>query len=205
MNDVTAYDRLRELLDATSVETRYGAFRALWAMNKSDALVKGENMGGFSYHILKTDGPPMIHVTRSFRPEVVLFGRDQHFSTPLVLEAGNRILVNADEGDKVTVSRFAPGQTDQKRVVSTKVDDVIRAIVELGGAYPDVVLALQQAKMSHSLPGRFEVDAVPNSARVFHRKETDEETTTADEESDEPSIEVANPLPELFSGKQRRK
>ncbi len=162
MQDVAAYDQLRELLDVPSAETRYGAFRALWAMNANDSLVKGEDLGGqFNYHLLSTNGPPMIHVTRSLRPEIVLFGHDQRFETPLILEAGKDILVNADDGDKVTVSRFAVGQPDQKRVVSDKVDDVIRAIVELGGTYPDVVLALQQAKNSRSLVGRFEVDAIP--------------------------------------------
>ena len=112
----------------------------------------------------------MIHVTRSFRPEVVLFGHEQRLETPLVLEAGKSILVKADAGDKVTVSRFVVGQPDQKRVVSTKVDEVIRAIVELGGTYPDVVQALQQAKTSHALASRFEVDALPDGDRAYRQR-----------------------------------
>ncbi len=129
-----------------SAETRYGAFRALWAMNARDPLVQGETLGGFNYHVMSTDGPAMIHVTRSFRPEIVIFGHEQSLKTPLAIEAGNNILINASEGEEITISRFVIGQADQKRVVSNKVDDVIRAIVELGGTYPDVVLALQQAK-----------------------------------------------------------
>jgi hypothetical protein len=204
MQDVAAYDQLRELLDVPSAETRYGAFRALWAMNPNEALVKGEDLGGqFGYHLLTTTGPPMIHVTRSLRPEIVLFGYDQRFITPLMLEAGKDILVNADESGKVTVSKFAVGQPDQKRLVSDKVDDVIRAIVELGGTYPDVVLALQQAKTSKSLVGRFEVDAIPDTGRAYRQKDgaagDDEEEESGDR------IEVANPLPELFSGRKTRK
>ena len=46
-------------------------------------------------------------------------------------------------------------------------DDVVRAIVELGGTYPDVVQALQEAKAAACLQGRFEVDAVPESGRSY--------------------------------------
>ncbi len=147
MDDMAAHDELMNLLEVPSSETRYGAFRALWAMNSNDPLIRGENLGGqFGYHVLNTSGPPMIHVTRSFRPEVVVFGHEQTLEAPFVLEAGKSILVKATSGDKVTVSKFVVGQPDQKRVVTTKVDEIIRAIVELGGTYPDVVQALQQAK-----------------------------------------------------------
>jgi hypothetical protein len=208
MDDVAAFDELRSLLDVSSVETRYGAFRAMWAMNPNEPLVRGEKLGGqFSYHVLASSGPPLIHVTRSFRPELVMFGHEQHFTTPLVLDAGKSIMINAAEGsDKVTVSKFAVGEPDQKRVVSTKIDEVIRAIVELGGTYPDVVQVLQQAKTSQSLPGRFEVDAIPDANRSYIRKETevaedtDSEADASIDETKKPErIEVANPLPELFS------
>ena len=175
MDDGGAYDQLRALLDVPGAETRYGAFRALWAMNPRDPVVQGETLGGFNYHVLSTNGPPMIHVTRSFRPEIVIFGHEQSLRTPLAIEAGNNILINASEGEEITVSRFVVGQADQKRIVSTKVDDVIRAIVELGGTYPDVVLALQQAKTAHALTGRLEVDAVPAGGRRYHRKENEQE------------------------------
>ncbi len=205
MQDVAAYDELCALLEVPSAETRYGAFRALWAMNAEDPLVKGEDLGGeFGYHLLGTSGQPMIHVTRSLRPEIVLFGHDQRFVTPLVLEAGKDILVNGEQSGKITVSRFAVGEADQKRIVSDKVDDVIRAIVELGGAYPDVVLALQQAKASHVLPGRFEVDALPDTGRSYRQKEGSGDGD-GDDHSASDRIEVANPLPELFQGRRTRK
>ena len=63
-----------------------------------------------------------------------------------------------------------------------KVDDVIRAIVELGGTYPDVVQALQQAKSSHALASRFEVDALPDGDRAYRHKDEG----PADGEPDEP-------------------
>lgn len=199
MADLAAHDELLNLLEVPSSETRYGAFRALWAMNANDPLIRGENLGGqFSYHVLGTTGPPMIHVTRTFRPEVVVFGHEQVLQTPFVLEAGKSILIKGTAPDKVTVSKFSVRQSDQKRAVSAKVDDVIRAIVELGGTYPDVVQALQQAKANGSLVAKFEVDALPDGEREYRQKSMaaggDGEAVLGEER-----ITVANPLPNLFS------
>jgi len=170
MDDLVAADQLRELLNGSSAETRYGAFRALWAMRRNDPTVMGELLGGqFSYHVLDTSGAPMIHVTRSRRPEIVLFGKDQCLRPPFVLEAGNQIMVVGAESGQVAVSKFAVNAMDQKRIVSNRVDDVIRAIVELDGTYPDVVQALQEAGQKEALISRFEVDAVPEAGRSYDR------------------------------------
>ncbi|MEI8371338.1 MAG: flagellar basal body P-ring protein FlgI [Planctomycetota bacterium] len=167
MRDTTAYDQLRELLGVPSAETRYGAFRALTVMCPDDSLVKGENFEQFSYHVLDTKGPVMIHVTRNRHAEVVLFGVNQRFLTPLVLNAGNQIMVTGNKEGEISVSKFVPHEADQKRTVSNRIDDVIRAIVELGGTYPDVVQALQEAKAAGCLEGRFEIDALPETGRSY--------------------------------------
>ena len=203
MADLAARDELINLLEVPSSETRYGAFRALWAMNPNDSLIRGENLGGqFGFHMLGTKGPTMIHVTRSYRPEVVIFGHEQKLQTPFVLEAGKSILVKGTAPDKVTVSRFAVGKPDQKRLVSSNVDEIIRAIVELGGTYPDVVQALQHAKNNHALAARFEVDALPDGDREYRHKDgLAEGSVTA---SDDGHVVVANPLPELFLSRKRK-
>ena len=67
-----------------------------------------------------------------------------------------------------------PHEADQKRVVSSRVDDVIRAIVELGGTYPDVVQAIQEAKAAGCLEGRFEIDALPEAGRSYEATTDDE-------------------------------
>ena len=203
MDDLAAYEALREMLSVTSAETRYGAFRALWAMNSRDPLVKGENLGDqFGFHVLATKGPPMVHLSRSFRSEVVLFGQEQTLRTPLVLEAGPEILVNSQGGDQITVSRFSATDADQKRVVAPRLEDVIRAIVELGGTYPDVVQALQMAKAKDYLESRLEVDAIPQAGRSYDRVAGKEDGAKAKDEGGYP----ANPLPTLFAklGKPER-
>jgi flagellar basal body P-ring protein FlgI len=207
MDDVMAYDALRSMLDVKSAETRYGAFRALWAMNAHDPFLRDEFLGKqFHYHAIDVAGPDMVHVTRSYLPEIVLFGKEQCFKTPLVLDAGKKILVNGKADGKVTVSRFTAGDEPQKREVSTRVDEVIHAIVELGGTYPDVVQALQQAKAAGALPGRFEVDALPQPGRRYDRDvqqaSAAAETGEAAAENAPAELEIATPLPDLF-GRQR--
>ena len=180
MRDSAAYDQLRELLGAPSAETRYGAFRALTTMCPEDSLVKGEEFGGqFSYHVLDTKGPAMIHVTRSRRAEVVLFGLNQQLHPPLALNAGNQIMVTSTAAGEISVSKFVPHEADQKRIVSNRVDDVIRAIVELGGTYPDVVQALQEAKAAGCLEGRFEIDALPETGRSYEATQDESEKDAA--------------------------
>jgi hypothetical protein len=83
-------------------------------------------------------GPDMVHVTQSHLPEIVLFGKDQQLKLPVMVDAGRSILVNGMNGDRITVSRFTSGAEPKQQVVSTRVDEVIRAIVSLGGTYPDV-------------------------------------------------------------------
>ena len=192
---------MTELLHVSSSETRYGAFRALWTMNSGDPMVQGERLGGqISYHLLNVEGPAMVHVTRSFRPEVVLFGADQRFELPMVLDAGPNILVNGLSGQKVTVSRLAVGEASAERVVSTSVDDVIRAIVEVGGGYPDVVQALQQARDDGALTSRLHVDALPDPNRRYDRHSDGEELDP--EEAGAAPYQLATPLPDLFSRKK---
>ena len=203
MDNLSARDALVNMLELPSAETRYGAFRALWAMNPRDPLVLSDSLSDqFSYHVLSVDGPPMIHVTRSHRPEMVMFGKGQRLKTPIVLEASNRIMINGRSDSEVTISKFAVGEQDQQRVVSADLDEIIRAIVELGGTYPDLVHALQQAKAQKALTGRLEVDAIPQPGRAY------DVDLSPDEEEDEDTLDdnpgrpvVSNPTPELFSTK----
>ena len=183
MDSYAAEEQLLKLLEVPSAETRYGAFRALTSMETSNPQIRGEMLGDeFSYHVLNVGGEPMVHVTRNRRPEVVLFGRNPAMKAPFQLEAGNHILVIGRNNQEVNISRFAVGEPDQKRTVENNLDQVIRAIVELGGSYPDVVQCLQQAKKSGALPGRFEVEAIPQAGRRYDRVVRRDEHDSEDDE-----------------------
>jgi hypothetical protein len=174
-------------------------------MNDHDPFLHDEKLSDqFHYHVLDVPGPDMVHVTQSYLPEIVLFGKDQKFQLPLMLDAGKSILVNGMKGDKITVSRFSADEEPVQRIVSTSVDEVIRAVVALGGNYPDVVQSLQQAKVDGALPSRFEVDALPESGRAYDRvaanaKAGGDTSPSNGDDSGESMLEVGTPLPDLFS------
>ncbi len=199
MDDGAAYEALRSLLSVKSAETRYGAFRAMTAMTPNDSLLVGENMNSkFRFHKLDLPGDALIHVTSSHHPEIVFFGLDHQLKLPLVLDAGPNILVNGLSGAQIKVSNF--GSTTQQRVVSTDVEEVIRAIVELGGDYPDVVQMLEQAKQNGALTSRFRVNALPEIGRERLKRDQESAGTEADENSS-PHYDIETPEPELFSRK----
>jgi flagellar basal body P-ring protein FlgI len=177
---------LRELMNENSAETRYGAFRSLWTLDKNDPFIEGERMSRpesekteltkhekratWMMHVLDTKGEPMVHTTFRTRPEVVLFGAQQKMVAPLVLSAGEGILITAQAGDQTaSIVRFQPDKEDERRVVPLTVAEVIRACDELGATYPDIVSMLAQAAEQRNMEGRLESDALPQSGRVYAR------------------------------------
>jgi flagellar basal body P-ring protein FlgI len=210
MQDFSASEQLRDMLSLPSAETRYGAFRSLCAMNGNDPLVKGETLGGaFHYAVLDVAGPPMIHVTRNRLAEIVQFGPGQEFQTPIAINAGNQIMITSNDRDEISVSKFSVADGDQKRIVSKKIDDVIRAVVELGGTYPDIVQALSEAKASGALIARFEVDALPEAGRAYDRVAandgTDEMKGQTESEGKEQAVSTpSSPSPDLFYKKAEK-
>jgi len=169
LDDPEVHLKLRDLMDVESAETRYGAFRALTTLDKNDPFVRGEPLNNqFRLHTLKTDGPPMVHITNCKKAEVVLFGRDQELKTPIFARAGNNIIVSGSPGaDHLTVTRFEVGHEDQRKKCSTQVQEVIRAMTELGATFPDVNQFLVEADHQQNLPGRLEIDALPRAGRSY--------------------------------------
>jgi hypothetical protein len=203
VDDAETHLQLRELMNEESAETRYGAFRALTTLDRNDPFVRGEKLGDeFWLHVLETDGEPMIHLTKNRKAEIVLFGTDQRFKTPLTARAGVHILVTAQAGsDEVTVSRYEVGEEDQREVVSTRVADVIRAVAKLGATYPDIAQFLIQAARQENTSGRLEFDALPQAGRIYYRP-GNAASPAADSNT---KVGSSNLLPNLFSGARNRK
>lgn len=179
MNDLTAYEVLRDLMNAPTAETRYGAFRALRVMRPTDALVAGEQLGKrtFALCVIPSTGKPMLHVTKANRAEIVLFGENQMFKHPMTIEAANNIIVRTSSPTEVTISRFEVNRPDQRRVVSCRVEDVIRALSDVGATYPDVLEVLQAAIEQNALDTSFRIDALPKTGRSdpYETRRKDEE------------------------------
>ncbi len=199
LDDPRAHLVLRELMSAQpvenkkefdSAETRYGAFRALWTLDRNDPFIAGDHVNEeFWLHPLHTKGGPIVHITHRKRNEIVLFGHDQEFITPLALRAGNHILVTCRPGsDFITISRFAVGEKDQQIKSTRRIEDVLRACAKLGASYPDVAQLLVQADKQHNLPGRFEIDALPRAGRVYYRDSDNKNETRIGRPAQAPNL-----------------
>jgi hypothetical protein len=181
---------LTDLMHAKGAEPRYGAFRALWAFDPRDPLVRGQLMGvdepaeeetpqtneqrrrtesdaEFVLHLVESKAEPLVHVSRNFRREIVLFGRDQELIGPLSLRAGDNILLHADEaGRRVHLVSFRPGPRSvvQRRDESSlRLAEVIEKTARLGASYADVVGMLRQASQNGNLAGGLAVNALPGA------------------------------------------
>jgi flagellar basal body P-ring protein FlgI len=120
----------------------------------------------FALYIVESEGPPVVHVSRSRRTEIVVFGRDQKLMTPIVLGTGAILLNAADKDDKLEISKIVPskfGDADVKLRTSLELGEVIRRVANLGATYPELVTILEAASRQKNLPGTLVVDAVPNS------------------------------------------
>ncbi len=188
LEDADANIALRDLMNESNAETRYGAFRGLWTLDRNDPFIRGEtlglpedlevkknrNLGGYKLHVLHTSGEPLVHTTLRTRPEIVVFGADQEFHAPIYLTAGRNVMVTAQPGaTTASLARFEVGKPDQRREVSLRVADVIRAADELGATYPDVVQMLADASTQKNLPTRLAADELPEGGRVYYRPGSD--------------------------------
>lgn len=201
---------LRDLLADNNIETRYGAFRALWTRDPYDYMIQGENMRNqFSYHCLNCGGSPYIHIAQSVRPEIVLFNSNQiYLQGKIDIEANPRLTIRSVDND-IVVKKYETGDgIDEQRRVSYKVDDVIRAIVEIGGTYPDVVSFLTQAKTQKALHAAADdgssaecplaIDALPGS-RTSHFKKVKDVQAIAEREAARERAEREANKPSIWS------
>jgi flagellar basal body P-ring protein FlgI len=177
--------RLKELMSCPDPDVRYGAFNSLRIIDRDDPCLgrvqvredppEPESGNGdalamriasprrkaarradpFELYVVDSEGPPLVHLARTRRCEIVLFGKGQKLQTPLVLSAGP-ILVNASDGDDhAQVSRVATlagGGADQKLATGLQVAEVIRQVANLGATYPEILSLLQAADRQRNLP-----------------------------------------------------
>jgi hypothetical protein len=127
----------------------------------------------FALFIVESEGPPVVHVSRSRRSEIVVFGRGQKLQTPVVLGAGPVLLNAALHDEELDISKIVPskfGDDDVKIRSSLEVGDVIRQVANMGLTYPEVISILEAAYKQKNLPGPLFVDSVPTSNVEYFEK-----------------------------------
>lgn len=206
MTHLAALDGLNDLLHVQSIETRYGAFRAMRTRNPSDPMVRGEAFQQkFRYHVIPTTGEPLIHISRSRVPEIVVFGHQQQLKNVSMLRAGKRILITPLETGELRAGRYDPGSDTTYEAFAPELDKLIRTIVRLGGGYAEVIQCLHEAKDAGCLEGRLAVEAAPRPDRKYYRDDDplpeapDEVTKEANDDEAAPTGRQAEtPAPELY-------
>lgn len=195
VKDARGVMALRELLNGDSLEARYGALRALDENTPRDpALGTFEFPGQFILRRIDSTGAPMVHVTRRRSPEVSVFGIHQQLRVPCVLNAGRKIRIIGQAGDKqLKITKYEIGVDPEHRMCSTKLLDVLQAIGELGATYPDVVQLLIEAEQQHNLEGELGIDRLPQAGRTFVRGSDSDDTG-----SERRKVGSQALIPELF-------
>ncbi|QDV14190.1 flagellar basal body P-ring protein [Rosistilla oblonga] len=193
-----AAEGLRELMDESSVETRYGAFRNLRERPDRELLVPGTEMAeGYSFFHVASKAEPLVVVSTLRFAEIVVFGGPVPIRPPKYLMAGSGIMVRGDDQGKLRISRFQPGKPDTRSVSQATVGGLIKGIADVGGNYSDVVEVLRLAKEQGDLEARFAIDPLPKTLRTYHRE--------TESESEDGNFEELGPSdidPPVGSGKK---
>jgi flagellar basal body P-ring protein FlgI len=140
----------------------------------------------FGLYVVDSEGPPLVHVSRSRRSEIVVFGREQKLFPPIVLDTGSIFLNAAESDDKIELSKIVPsrfGDADVKLTTSLELAEIIRKTASLGATYPQIVAVLENAKRQRNLAGDLVVDAVPVTNRVYLEAVLGKDTTAKRDDS----------------------
>jgi flagellar basal body P-ring protein FlgI len=208
--------KLRKLMDEGEIELRYGAFNALRTLDPHDPFLglvrviedtrsetdddepsnsmafsitsaaRSRRDDPFALYVVDSEGPPLVHVSRSRRSEIVVFGRQQKLLPPIVLDTGSIFLNAADNDERLELSKIVPskfGDADVKITTSLDLADIVRKTANLGATYPQIVNVLENAKRQRNLAGELVVDAVPVSNRVYLEAVLGKDTTSKRDDS----------------------
>jgi len=190
LRQAEAYDALLGLLHGTSAETRYGAFQTLRRHYPGDALISGEMLGNqFRLHHVPSAGEPLVHISKMNAPEIVLFGDDIRLATPVSVLVGANITLKSQDDGRMRLVRFRAGEDDQRRVVTNRLEEIIRAAADLGADYDQVADMLQKVKADGSLTARVVVGATPELGRTYNRDDAGFDSGEDDLGGDEPETD----------------
>ena len=193
--------KLRALMSESEPELRYGAFNALRTLDPYDPFLgkvtvldhrpepepdadlavqipgqarkKPREVADDPFHlyVVDCDGPPMVHVTRSQRCELVIFGKNQKLLAPVVLGSGGPMLLNASDGnDTIQITRITTKNLDDPETRVTcglELAEVVRQMANLNASYPDVVAVLLTASTQKNLAGPLFFDALPATNKAY--------------------------------------
>ena len=163
LDEAVCHLELRKLIiEDGDADLRYGAFRALRALDENDDAVQGERLNeSFWLHRVAPEGRPFVHISTTKRAEVVLFGETPRLKGPFSLLAGEFAITATKDDARVNISRVPLRREAARRQCGFELEEVLRCMAELGAAYSEILAMLQQANSADCLSCKICVDALP--------------------------------------------
>jgi Flagellar P-ring protein len=201
LDEAISHVKLRELLAASDPTARYGAFRALRALDEHDAAVQGEQLNhSYWLHKVAPDSASLVHISTMRHAEIVLFGQEPYLVPPFSILAGEFTITAAPNDQLCTLSLLSVQHGSRRRQCSLKLNDVLHCMADMGGMYPETLELIQQAGQDKSLSCPVAVDAFPRGPSVedlAKRGTTDPDLQEADPEILQAQNEMG-PTPTLY-------
>lgn len=165
-----AADALASLLHAADPETRFGAIRALRYRDASNAQIRGQQIGEVGQILeIPTAGPPLVAVSLSMVPEVVIFGNNPELRLPAFMYITPKMMINRQPDGSLAISHFSPGQDDRVVQTSSNLRGILSAIAEVGGTYGNWVSFVREASEKGYLSEPIAINPIPTTGRVYER------------------------------------
>jgi hypothetical protein len=167
LDEAVCHVELRRLLSSPSPETRYGAFRALRALDETEESIKGELLAdSFWIHRVAPNSPSLLHVSTVNRAEIVFFGHEPQLIPPFPILAGEFTVTATQDDTRCTVTRASVHHGRGERQCSLKLEDIMRTMAAMGANYGDIVEVLRRADRLQCLSCPIAVDALPQAVSV---------------------------------------
>lgn len=170
IDNYEAADALASLLHVADAETRYGAVRALRTRDAGDPQVAAQAIGNAGKILeIPSAGPPLVVVSLTQVPEVVIFGDNPMLRLPAFEYVTPKMMINSQGNGLVTVSRFEAGQEDRQVQTAGDLRSLLTAIADVGGTYGNWVSFIREASQKGYLSEPIAINPVPQAGREFQR------------------------------------
>ncbi|MCA9131947.1 MAG: flagellar basal body P-ring protein FlgI [Planctomycetales bacterium] len=167
-----AGDALEELLHSADAETRYGAVRALRHRDSANPQVSAQAVGEVGKILeIPTSGPPLVAISLSQTPEVVLFGDNPRLSLPTFAYITPAMMINKEANGGLTITHFKPGQEDRAVQTSADLRSILIGIAEVGGTYGNWVSFIRECSQKGYLLEPIAMNPIPTAGRIYQRVE----------------------------------
>lgn len=177
MEGRASLDALQSLLHHNSIETRYGALRAIRRRSDGQVMLRPVKFGSdVDFYHIPSQADGFIAVSTAERPEIVCYGQDPAVRISDFLMGPGGLMVQPDKEDpsKLAVSCFRPGAADRRTSCSADVSGLLQAIIQVGGNYGACVEILRAAKDRSFIDCGLAISPLPEAMREYHRPDGEE-------------------------------